>query len=103
MSSSKKTDTSMSLKEATKVAKQMLGDDPACLILSNHCKERMLERGMNLRDVLNTLLGGNCMGVESHIKSGLDVYRFETTNYRVECNIFKNENIVAITAIKKRK
>jgi len=102
MSSSKKTDKSMSLKEATKVAKEMLGKDPACLILSNHCEKRMVERGMNLRDVLNTLLGGNCTGVESHIKSGLDVYCFETKNYRVECNIFKHESIVAITAIKKR-
>jgi mRNA-degrading endonuclease RelE of RelBE toxin-antitoxin system len=103
MSSFRQTDKTMSLGEATKVAKEMLDMNPACLILSNHCKERMLERGMNLRDVANTLLGGRCTGVEQHFKSGLDVYRFETNNYRIECNIFKHENIVAITAINKRK
>ncbi len=63
----------------------------------------MIERGMNHRDVLNTLLGGRCKSTEVHIQSGLDVYRVETSNYRVECNIFVNKSIVAITAIKKRK
>lgn len=81
----------------------MLKQDPSCLIIRKLCQERMLERGMNHRDVLNTLLGGRCTGTEIHIQSGLSVYRFETNNYRVECNIFVNESIVAITAIKKRK
>lgn len=81
----------------------MLNKDSSRLIIREHCKARMLERGMNYRDVLNTLLGGRCTGIEQHIKSGLDIYRFETENYRVECNIFKYENIVAITAIKKRR
>ncbi len=81
----------------------MLTKNPSCLIIREHCKVRMLERGMNHRDILNTLLRGRCTGIEEHFKSGLDVYRFETENYRVECNIFKFENIVAITAIKKRR
>lgn len=103
MSSGRSADKRMGVNEATKMAKEMLSKDPSCLIIREHCKNRMLERGMNYRDVLNTLLGGRCTGIEAHDRSGLDVYRFETMNYRVECNIFKTKNIVAITAIKKRR
>jgi len=104
MSSLDSADKRMSIKEATKIVRKMLTKDSSCLIIREHCQKRMLERGMNHRDVLNTLLGGKCMGIEEHIKSGLNVvYRFETDNYRVECNVFKYESIVAITAIKKRR
>ncbi len=103
MSSLDPADKRMSIKEATKVTREMLHENSSCLIIREHCQKRMLERGMNHRDVLNTLLGGKCTGIEVHIKSGLDVYRFETDHYRVECNVFKYENIVAITAIKKRR
>ena len=102
MPSRESSDKKMNLREATRVAHEMLRKDSSCLIIREHCRQRMLERGLNLRDVKNTLLGGNCMAVELHIQSGLHVYRFETNNYRVECNIFKYENIVAITVIKKR-
>lgn len=96
------TDKKMSIGEATKVVREMLHKDSSCLIIRDHCQIRMKERGMNYRDVFNTLLGGKCTGIEPHIKSGLNVYRFETESYRVECNIFKYENIVTITAIRKR-
>jgi hypothetical protein len=102
MSKTDSSDKRMNINEAMKVAKEMLGKDPSCLTFTQHCLTRMRERGLNHRDVINTLLGGRCTGVEEHIKSGYAVYKFETQNYRVECNIFKYENIVAITAIKKR-
>jgi mRNA-degrading endonuclease RelE of RelBE toxin-antitoxin system len=103
MSSSGSDDKRMSIREATKVVRMMLNKDASCLIIRDHCQMRMRERGMNLRDVLNTLLGGKCTGIEEHLKSGLNVYKFETDNYRVECNVFKHESIVAITAIRKRR
>ena len=101
MSSSRSSDKRMGINEATKVAREMLNKDSSCLIFSDHCITRMKERGMNQRDVINVLLGGKCNAIEVHPKSGLNVYRFETPSYRVECNIFKYENIVAITAIRK--
>ena len=103
MSSSGPADKTMNIREAMRVVREMLKEDPSCLIIRKHCQDRMLERGLNHRDVINTLLGGRCTGSEVHIQSGLDVYRFETNNYRVECNVFVNESIVAITAIRKRK
>jgi hypothetical protein len=103
MSHRRSADKTMSIAEATRIVREMLEQKPSCLIIRQHCIDRMLERGMNQRDILNTLLGGKCTGNEIHIKSGLDVYRFETNNYRVECNIFVNQSIVAITAIRKRK
>lgn len=96
-------DKKMGHVEATKVARVMIQEDSSYLIIKDHCLRRMKERGINHRDIINVLLGGKCTGVELHNLSGCWVYRFETKNYRIECNIFKNESIVAITAIRKRR
>lgn len=101
MSKSDSDDKKMALAEVSRVVKEMLAQDPGCLIISGHCLKRMKERGINHRDIVNVLLGGRCVAVEIHIKSGLWVYKFETNSYRVECNAHKYDSIVAITAIRK--
>lgn len=103
MSHHDSSDKRMNNNEVTKVVHEMLKKDTSCLIIRQHCLDRMRERLINQRDIINVLLGGNCRAAEQHIRSGLWVYRFETNNYRVECNVFKHKSIVAITAIRKRK
>lgn len=72
-------DKKMSINEATKVARYMMTQDTSCLIIRDHCVQRMTERGINHRDI-NVLLGGKCTEVEPHPTSGYWVYRFETAN-----------------------
>jgi hypothetical protein len=96
-------DKKLNNSEAMRVVREMLGDNSSCLIIREHCILRMKERGINQRDIINVLLGGRCTGAEPHIASGYWVYRFETGNYRVECNINVGRNIIAITVIKKRR
>ncbi len=103
MLSDESDDKKLNINEATKLVHQMLGADTSCLIFSRHCEKRMKEREISPRDVINVLLGGRCAGSEPHSKSGLWVYRFETNNYRVECNVFRFKNIVVITVIRKKK
>lgn len=103
MSSRSSSDKRMNNSEVTKIVREMLKKSTSCLIIRQHCLDRMRQRQINQRDVINVLLGGTCRAAEQHIKSGFWVYRFETNNYRVECNVFKHKSIVAITAIRKRK
>lgn len=103
MSSGSSSEIKMDKSEVTKLVRRMVAADSACLRFRKHCIERMVERGLNQRDVINVLLGGKCTVIEPHPRSGLWVYRFETNNYRVECNVFRNDSIVVITVIRKRR
>ena len=103
MSYKDKTDKKLNVNQASKIVKEMVRNDSECIIFRSHGINRIKQRGMNHRDVINVFMGGRCTAVELHSQSGLWVYRFETNNYRIECNIYVYKNIVVITAINKGK
>lgn len=86
--------------QVTKLIKSMYKNNSKCIIISKHCKLRMLERNININDIINLIKLGKCTGSELHIVSQKWVYRIETNMYRLECNI--NNKIIAITVIRKK-
>lgn len=94
----------MNEQQATKVVRKMLKDDGGeCLIFRKHAEDRMLQRNINSNDVFNVLCGGKCTGAELHPKTFLWVYRFETSKYRVECNIDRSKQSITVITIMRAK
>jgi len=79
--------------EAKSIIREIVAD--GILILSRHAKERMIERGYNLQDVVHILLNGEIVKKEYRDKTGN--WSYEIRGYDLE-----NDEGSVIVAIIKR-
>ncbi len=97
-------DTKYSTRQALKVVQTIIKDGGG-LVLSGHYKKRMLERGVDVRDVLHVIKTGRIPGEpEPHIKTGKWIYTIEGltldgVKLKVPVSIYDEEQKVVIVTV----